>query len=134
MPLFKGEACCNAVIKTTLKYHQPDTRYNRIKTKKFKTIPFRKNHAPAAVVALGMCKVCKYTGAPPLLGPPPPFDLSRAEKFDYEKLYQIMMKSLCICFKCHYICTPSLKIHLFQVLLHISAFPRQYYFQFLSQI
>ena len=38
-----------------------------------------------AIVALGMCKVCKCTGAPPLLGGPP-FDLSRAEKFDYEKL------------------------------------------------
>ena len=65
-------------------------------------------------------------------GPPtsggPPFDRSHAEKFDYEKLYQIMIKSLCICFKCHYICTPSLKMHLFQVLLHISPFPRQYYF------
>ena len=64
----------------------------------------------------------------------PPFDLSHAEKFDHEKLQQIMIKSLCICFKCHYICTPSLKMHLFQVLLHISPFPRQYYFQLLSQI
>ena len=38
-----------------------------------------RNDAPYPVVALGMCKVCKCTGAHP-------FDLSRAEKFDYEKL------------------------------------------------
>ena len=38
-----------------------------------------------SVVVLGMCKVCKCTWAPPLLGGSP-FDLSLAEKFDYEKL------------------------------------------------
>ena len=38
-----------------------------------------------SVVVLGMCKVCKCTGAPHFWGAPP-FDLSRAEKFDYEKL------------------------------------------------
>ena len=32
-----------------------------------------------SVVALEMCKVCKCTGAPPLLGASP-FDLPRAEK------------------------------------------------------
>ena len=37
------------------------------------------------VCAVVVLEMCKCTGAPPLLGGPP-FDLSRAEKFDYEKL------------------------------------------------
>ena len=45
-----------------------------------------KNLSRDAVVVLGMCKVCKCTRPPPLRFWPPPFDLSRAEKFDYEKL------------------------------------------------
>ena len=60
-----------------------DTRLKAKDTKNFEAKA--KNRPSRAVVVLGMCKVCKCTGAPPLLGGPP-FDLSRAEKFDYEKL------------------------------------------------
>ena len=41
MLLFEGEARSNAVFKAALKYHQPDTGYNRIKTKSLERASFR---------------------------------------------------------------------------------------------
>ena len=56
--------------------------YPDIRVKYFGITKTTVHNVVTTVVALGMCKC---TGAPPLLGGPP-FDLSRAEKFDYEKL------------------------------------------------